>query len=238
MLFVHGFGLDARMWQPQIEALADKHRTIAVTLPGFGPNPTTSSDGVSAARAILEVLDSLNVERAHVVGHALGGAVAADFALAFPHRVRTLVLVAALLRGRNSGIASWTPAATLAREGNMTAAAKTWLADPLFASAMANPDLAPQLREFASDYGGAHWRDEITTTFESADPPGERLASITAPTLVVVGTEDLPTFRAMADEYATTVPRARKVELSGAGHMASLEASPAFNAALRNFFDA
>jgi pimeloyl-ACP methyl ester carboxylesterase len=236
VLFLHGFALDARMWQPQIDALRGRHRAIAVDLPGFGPKATRIADGVSAARALLGVLDALHVDRAHVVGHCLGGAVATDFALAFPHRVRTLVLVDALLRGRDPGIAAWNRCRDLARSGHASEAREAWVADPLFEASREHPDTAARLRDMAADYGCAHWSGEVSTTYESPDPPGARLAELRASTLVVAGERDLPTFAAMAEEYAATLPHARKIVIPGVGHVPSLEAAEAFNSCVGAFF--
>jgi pimeloyl-ACP methyl ester carboxylesterase len=173
VLYLHGFGLDGQMWAAQIAALESKHQGLTVDLP-----PTT--------RGLLDILDARGFDRVHVVGHSLGGAVAADLALAFPHRVRTLVLVNALMRGRDPGVAA---------------------------------------------------KDEASTTFESAEPPPlARFAELRIPTLVVVGENDAPASRAMSDEYAATIPNARKVVLPGAGHMPSLETPDAFSAALSTFF--
>jgi 3-oxoadipate enol-lactonase len=237
---MHGFGLDSRMWEPQLAGLRGRHRTIAIDLPGFARPPSTPTvSGITAARAALEVLDSLNVDRVHVVGHSLGGAVATDFALAFPHRVRTLVLVDALMRGKNAGIAAWSRCVELAKLGKLSDAMDAWLADPLFAPSIEQADVAARLRAMANDYDGAHWRDEISTTFENVDPPTAKLlGELRAPTLVVMGERDLPGFRAMADEYASVLPNARKVVLPGVGHMPSLEAAEAFNTAVAAFFAA
>ncbi len=239
IVFLHGFGLDGRMWEPQLEALRGSHRSLAVDLPGFGPKPAPASPGLTTARTVLDMLDEMNIERVHVVGHSLGGAIAADFALAFPHRVRTLVLVAAPMRGSNAGIVAWDRCVALARENRMNEAREAWLGDPLFASANADPATSSLLRAMVTDYGGAHWRDEISTTFESAAPPTlARLAELRLATLVIAGDKDLPTFLAMADAYASTLPRAKKIIIPGAGHMPNLEAPAAFNEALATFFSA
>jgi pimeloyl-ACP methyl ester carboxylesterase len=238
VLLLHGFALDLRMWEPQIAALRGKHRLVAVNLPGFGPDASPALDGVSAARAALEVLDALELDRVHVIGLSLGGAIAADFAMAFPHRVRTLVLASAVLRGEKPGVVAWPRCVELARAGQLREAKQAWLADPLFSPSLERADTAARLRAMVADYGGAHWRGEASTGFESADPPGARLAELRAPTLVVVGARDLPSFRGMADAYASKLPHARKVVLEGAGHMPNLEAAEAFNAAVAAFFEA
>ena len=113
-----------------------------------------------------------------------------------------------------------------------------WLADPLFAPAIEHVDVAGRLRAMTADYDGAHWRGEASTTYESAEPPSRaRLTELSCETLVAVGDRDLATFRAMADDYATALPRARRIVISGAGHVSSLEAADAFNTAVSDFLE-
>jgi pimeloyl-ACP methyl ester carboxylesterase len=229
---LHGFALDGRMWRPQIDAFGGSYRVAAPDLPGFGPD--ASACDLTLARAVAQRCDALAIVDAHFVGLSLGGAVAIDFALTFPGRVRSLTLVDALLRGRQSGIAAGDRCSSHAKAGQLREAAAAWLNDPLFAAARKRPSVFAQLEEMARDYDGGHWSGRSSTRFEVEDP-ASRLGTITVPTLVVVGSEDLASFRAMAEEYAAKIPRARKVVLDEVGHMANLEAPDAFNATLSAF---
>ena len=234
VLLVHGFALDGRMWGPQVAALRDAYRVVTVDLPGFGPSPVDVG-AQSAARALIDVLDKVTDRASHVVGLSLGGAVATDLALAFPASVRSLTLIDALLRGRPPGIKAWGEAASLAKQGNLTRARDAWLGDDLFAGARAHPQVLASVREMAADYDGGHWCDRATTRFEVGDP-ASRLGEIAAPALVLVGEHDLPTFRAMAGEYASALARASLQIIPGAGHLSNLEAPDLVNASLSRFF--
>ena len=233
VLLVHGFALDGRMWRPQVAALRHAFRVVTVDLPGFGGSPAESGTD-TAASALVDVLRVVTDEPAHIIGLSLGGAVATDLALAFPERVRSLVLIDALLLGRPSGIRAWADAAAFARGGDLERAREAWLGDDLFASARARSEVLASLREMARDYAGDHWCDRATTRFEIADPVS-RLSEIRVPALVLVGEHDLPTFRAMADEYAAALPRATRAVVAGVGHMANLEAAPIVDAHLHRF---
>jgi pimeloyl-ACP methyl ester carboxylesterase len=233
VLLIHGFALDARMWAPQLAALRGGFRVVTVDLPDFGPAPVSVGPH-SAARAIADVLDAVDGAPAHVVGQSLGGAVAVDLALAFRARVRSLTLVDALLLGRASGIRGYADAAAHARAGEMDRARAAWLGDDLYAAARARPEVFAAVRAMAADYAGEHWRGRASTIFEVNDP-APRLAELDLPALVLCGALDLPTFRAMADEYASRLPRATRHEIAGAGHLANLEAPEAVNGHLLRF---
>src|SRR5579862_4545637 len=83
IVFVHGFGGDLNAWMFNQPALAEKHRTIALDLSGHGGSTKVldfALDAAGFAADIDHVLAALGVDRVHLVGHSLGGAVAAAFA--------------------------------------------------------------------------------------------------------------------------------------------------------------
>ncbi|NJP31477.1 alpha/beta fold hydrolase [Micromonospora sp. HSS6-12] len=86
------------MWREQVDALASRHRVIALDLRGYGeselpPAPFANHDDVAG------LLDALGIERAALVGWSFGGAVAIDTALAHPDRVTALALLGAAVSG-------------------------------------------------------------------------------------------------------------------------------------------
>lgn len=96
VLLIHGLGDNAhRDWRQVIPGLATDYRVIAVDLPGFGGSDPLPEgyDFEGLATTLAELLDRDSVERAHVVGHSLGGAVSLYFAHSNPSRVNRLVLV-------------------------------------------------------------------------------------------------------------------------------------------------
>jgi pimeloyl-ACP methyl ester carboxylesterase len=96
VLLVHGLGDNAhRDWRQVIPELATQYKVIALDLPGFGASDT-GPRGYSfemLATTLAEVLDRDAVQRAHVVGHSLGGAISLYFAHTYPQRTNKLVLV-------------------------------------------------------------------------------------------------------------------------------------------------
>jgi len=96
IVLLHGFGFDAARWGPLADALPDARRTVAFDLPGHGEAAAFApAPGAAAvARAVIASLDALGIARASVVGHSLGGAVAALVGLMRPEMVERLVLLA------------------------------------------------------------------------------------------------------------------------------------------------
>lgn len=97
LVLIHGLGATWRVWQPVLDALADRFRVIAIDLPGFGRSPELpdrSFEFAAVSARITGLLDALSIEQCVLIGHSLGGGVAAWCAAEYPDRVRRLVLVA------------------------------------------------------------------------------------------------------------------------------------------------
>jgi pyruvate dehydrogenase E2 component (dihydrolipoamide acetyltransferase) len=97
IVFVHGFGADLNAWMFNQPALAEKHRTIALDLSGHGGSTKVldfALDAAGFAADIDHVLAALGVDRVHLVGHSMGGAIASSFATSHPERVASLTLIA------------------------------------------------------------------------------------------------------------------------------------------------
>jgi pyruvate dehydrogenase E2 component (dihydrolipoamide acetyltransferase) len=91
VVFLHGFGGDLEQWQLALPALAESHTAIALDLPGHGGS--TKDVGAELSDAVEQFLDATEVGPAHLVGHSMGGLVAARVALRSPERVRSLTLI-------------------------------------------------------------------------------------------------------------------------------------------------
>jgi pimeloyl-ACP methyl ester carboxylesterase len=232
--FLHGFALDGRMWEAQTAALAGSYRTLAIDLPGFGRSRYVEGHTPMTGE-ILSVLDARGVERTHLVGLSLGGAVAADFALVHGDRLRSLVLADALLLGHPAPLQTWEAVVEHARQGQRDAAIAHWLTDPVFDVARTRPAVWARIHDLLAGYDGAHWAGAARLRW-AITRPRERLGTLRVPTLVLVGEHDTSGFHAMAVEYSTTIPGARALTIPGAGHVSNMEEPEAFTRILREFF--
>jgi pimeloyl-ACP methyl ester carboxylesterase len=231
----HGFALDTRMWDDQFETFAQQHQVIRYDALGFGrsslPNGPYSPTDDQAA-----LMDHLGIEQAHIVGLSRGGGVAVDFAIDHPTRVRSLVAIDSTLNGYDWGSlnddtrAVW----SLGRRAPLADVKAAWLALGIFAPALEQPALAARIQQMTADYSGWHWqnRDQGQAPIPAA---AGRLHEITVPTLIIVGERDTLGFRKFADALVNGIPHARKVVLSGVGHMANMEAPQVFNRIVLEF---
>lgn len=94
LVFIHGFTCTRADFAPQVEALAARHRCIAVDLPGHGASAADGAPAVAAcARAVNETLDALGIDAAILIGHSMGCRVACEANRQSPQRVRGIVCI-------------------------------------------------------------------------------------------------------------------------------------------------
>ncbi|MBS2020661.1 MAG: alpha/beta fold hydrolase [Deltaproteobacteria bacterium] len=236
LVMLHGFALDSRMWRRQVDVLGEHYRILTLDLPGFGPQARELGE-VEAAAAVKTALDAVRVEEAHLLANSFGAAVATDFALQHPSRVRSLTLMGPLLLGRRTGIEAWSRCVALAAEGDRATAAEIWLDDPLFEGIRNDEELFEELRQIVLDYGGGHWTGKVIAKWSNPDPI-PALKKLEIPALVVSGEMDIPSFIQMAEAYARALPRARREIVQAAGHLPNIEQPDQFNAILLEFLAA
>jgi pimeloyl-ACP methyl ester carboxylesterase len=251
ILFVHGLSGSWQNWLENLPHFAASRRVVAVDLPGFGRSemPAERISIPGYARFLDELLTTLHIDRAIVVGHSLGGFVSAETAIRFPDRVERLVLVSA------AGLSAQTPdtwrrIAALRRLERPLAAWGRWLAlrsDVLarrrrsrrlvLALAVHRGDLLPALllAEQLRASGTPGYLDAIHAV--AVHPFRHRLQEISCPTLIVWGRQDRLVPVGDADGFQKLIPGSRKTILEHTGHMPMLERPAVFNALVQGFLE-
>ena len=242
LLYLHGF-LEPAGWAEHLELFAHDHRVLAPAHPGFAGSlrPEWMESVEDLAYLYLDLIDGLNLHEVHVVGHSLGGWIAAELAVRCSHAIDRLVLVDAV------GLRTLcTPA------GPAGGSIADWLVlDPATVRGLAwhdegampcplelpgDPDLSEETlvrvfqdREAASHYGWkpffhnprlAHW-----------------LHRVSAPTLVVWGAHDGIVPRSVGQAFSDGIPGARLEIVAAAGHLPQLERPRAFVDLVRGFLE-
>lgn len=234
VVLIHAFSVDRRMWAPQIAALERRFRVIRYDLRGHGSS-AAPSEPYAPHDDLRSVLDTLGVARATLVGLSAGSTLAIDFAIAYPDRVRKLVLASPGLNGHvPSPPLTWTqPVFQAAGRGDTEDAAKLWAATPIMA---VHSDAAAAATVKALVMSNLRLWTFRTNPARPLTPPAiARLAEIRSPTLVVLGDKDLPHIREIAGLLARGVAGARLVTLPRAGHIVNLDAPDAFNKSVLAF---
>ena len=234
VVLIHAFSLDRRMWAPQISALQRRFRVIRYDLRGHG-NSAAPSEPYAPHDDLRSVLDTLGIDRATLVGLSAGSTLAIDFAIAYPDRVRKLVLASPGLNGHvPSPPLTWTqPVFQAAGRGDTEDAAKLWAATPIMA-VHGDPAAAATVKALVMS-NLRLWTFRTNPARPLTPPAIARLSEIKSPTLVVLGEKDLPHIKEVADLLARGVSGARLVTIRDAGHIVNLDAADAFNKLVASF---
>jgi 3-oxoadipate enol-lactonase len=225
VVLIHAGIADSRMWERQATLLSERgYEVVAPDLPGFGAEPIPSEP--------YSFVDPMkNFLPATVVGNSFGGQVALATALANPKTVNKLVLIAPAIDDHewSDDLRSyWRRENELLEVGDVNAATELTL--EVFAQPHVRDTLRPMQREAY----------ELQLAGEDPDvmwPQGKPIAELRTPTLVIVGEEDRPDFRAIAERIAREAPNARLEVIAGARHVPSLETPDEFDRLLLEFFE-
>jgi 3-oxoadipate enol-lactonase len=233
VVLIHGFSFDRSMWDPQVAALADRHRVIRYDLRGFGRSGAPAA-GRGHVADLLVLLDALTIDRAQLVGLSLGANIALAAAAFHPDRVRRLVLASPGLPGHQ-----WTTprppdeAAHVARREGVEAGKRYWLSHEIFRSAQAYPEAHRRLADMVERFPAHQWVEGPA----AAPLPSLTgyLSTVRPPTLILNGAFDVPGYREIATILHREIPNAEHRELPDAGHLLNLERPAEFNAHLLRF---
>ena len=242
VVLLHGFPFRASLWDPQFEALGDRFRLIAPDLRGFGDSALPASpEGYSMetfASDVTALLDHLDVEQAVVGGLSMGGYVTFELVRRHPERIRGLVLADT----RADADSAEVRARRDAQIDQVVASGGQGLIDGMVAALLsegtraASPGAVAALRAVMDGQDDRSWIGGLEAMKARPDSTPD-LASISVPTLVLVGENDAIAPPEVARDMSERIPEARFVVIEGAGHVSNLEAPAAFNAALGTFLD-
>ena len=236
VVLVHGLGNDLHLWDDLAPKLAEQHRVIRYDVRGFGatdrpPGPYSLAQLAADLDGLLDVLE---ITDAHVLGMSMGGVIAQRWALDFPGRVRSLLLVS-----------------TSSEVGERARRAWGRLADAIEARGFDRRS-ADASRAFSEEFATRH--PEIVTAMGRSnadnDPHAyaaaarasgdyawtEDLGRVDRPVLVVQGMADRLTPPGGSIKMHRALPRSRLLKLEGVGHHVQIEAADLLAGAASGFF--
>lgn len=230
ILMVHGHTLDVRVWSDVRGPLNRAGlRTVAFDLRGHGRSsvPEHGYRMSDHAADALAVMDDCGIVRCAVVGYSIGGGIALELALTHPDRVARLALLSPVLPDRpfeNEFFANLREVSRVARSrGIREAMLGPWMDSPLWVGSLDMPRVRERLEAIVGDFPGAEYLASARDRGDRSWLIPDRLSEILAPTLVAVGSEELPGFRGWASEIAAGIPGARLEILDGLGHLHLLQ---------------
>jgi pimeloyl-ACP methyl ester carboxylesterase len=230
--------MDRSMFEPQVAALASAYRVITYDHRARTSRWDEVYDLQDLAADCRELLDSLSIERCVLGGMSMGGFMALEFALAHPERLDGLILIDVMAQAYSAeeqeGFGH--EFGKLDMDGPLPREWAEWAAPYCFGQTTQerNPGLVrawvdrwctmPARAVFHEGFSWLHKADL-----------SDRISSITVPTLIIHGVEDMPIAIERARPMATGMPNARFVEVPRAGHTSNLENPEVVNEAILRF---
>lgn len=237
VLFIHGIGGGADSWLRQLEFFGRSRRAIAWWMPGYGPSaPLPEMTFDALADAVVALLDHLELPHVHLVGHSIGGMIAQTLAGRAQHRLASLTLSA-------------TSPAFGSKDGDFQRAFVEKRIKPLD-DGFSLADLAPKIvAELVGDNVDMGAIEAAIASMSQVPPASYRAAmkcvvhfdarpvlpTISAPTLLVAGSQDTNAPAPMMERMAQKIAGAHFRVIEAAGHLANMEQPAAFNQILSNF---
>ncbi len=243
VVFSHGLLWNTHLFDPQVSALVGTHRCIAYDHRGQGrseDDPSNAIDMDTLTRDAAALIDALGAGPCHFVGLSMGGYVGMRLAARHPDLIRSLTLLCTDAFAEDPAkIAKYRALNLVARMGGLRFTAPSVMPILFGSTFLADATRAPERRI---------WRDRLLANRRSIhravrgvierEPVGVEIGRITAPTLVVRGTEDAAIGRARARATAAAVRGARFEEVAQGGHTLTIEAPGQVNRLLHGFIDA
>ena len=247
IVFIHGLSGSWQNWLENLPYFAQKHRCIAMDLPGFGYSdmPVEKISMSGYARQVDALCDQLGLGKCILVGNSMGGFVTAEMCIQHPERVERACLAAAAgisitnLRRRPV----LTGARVVGALGAASAAQNRFL--------VARPRLRWLFTNFIFRHPSRIAADLMYEQLRGAGKPGtydaldaltsydfrDRLPEIKAPTLIVWGDSDMLVPVEDAHEFERLIPQSRTVILEDTGHVPMLERPVKFNELLEELIE-
>ena len=240
LICLHAGVADRRMYAAQMRGLGDDFTVLSYDRRGFGQT-RTPDEPFSHVDDLAAVMDAAGLEAAILLGCSQGGRIAIDLALAFPHRVRALILIASAVTGAPSeplpdDIQPLADALEAAEDADdliqvNRLEAHIWLDGPRAAEGR----VFGPLRSLFLDMNGLALKHAPLTQEREPGDAYARLSALGVPTLLMHGTLDFPYIASRHAHMAAVIPDARSVTCEGSAHLPSMENPDAVNARIVAF---
>jgi 3-oxoadipate enol-lactonase len=233
--------MDGTLWNAQAEQFAGRFRVVLVDPPGHGGSSPLRRgfSFAECAQVVVQILDALGIDRAHLVGNSWGGMIGGTFAALHPDRVDRAVLMNAT--ASPAGVRHKVEYSVLVTAARMLRGMRGPLTGPVRdaflgpTSRRDRPEVVAFVNDLARRAEVASVRHAVTSVVPHRPDQRDLFGAIKAPVLVVAGREDATFPVAETRVMADAIPGAAFAVLEGTAHLAALENPVEVNALIDAF---
>ena len=238
IVFIHGVGLDHKMWTPQINYFK-KYSTITYDLLGHGKTPFRKKEikMKDYVEQLLSIIEFLNVEKINLVGFSIGSLIALDFASDFQKKLNSLILIATTYKRTEKQRQEVIDRVNLAKLNKPISqlALKRWFTDKCLEK---NPNIYEDFIKILTKDGDdqknfikayelfAYYKDDI-----------EKIKKINTKTLVMTGSLDPGSTPEMSKKLSNDLNNSSYIEINNGKHLCSIECADDVNINIKKFIE-
>jgi pimeloyl-ACP methyl ester carboxylesterase len=236
LVMIAGFSADQSLWKSQIPAFKKQFQVVIFDNRGVGKSdkPKGPYSLRMMSEDTIKLMDFLNIKKAHILGHSMGGLIAQEIAINYPERVMKLILASTWSYQDND--ANGVTSAMLEMPQLPIRQAGVLMVDAIMNKRFNRWFVVPALKNYwrrikEPDAIGIKAQLDGQMGYNSLD----KLLSIKAQTLVLTGTKDRVIKPTSSETIAKNIPNARLVKIDKGSHADFIEMSKVFNQEVLNF---
>ena len=237
-VFIHGVGLDHKMWNPQINSL-NNYSSITYDLLGHGQTDYTKSEITldDFSNQLKSLLEYLKIEKINLIGFSLGSLIALNFAEKFQDILETLTLIGTTYKRTDEQRAKVLERFEQAKLNMPISkqALKRWFSDGYLKS---NPEIYDQFMKILNKKPKDHLNFlKAYKLFANHVDDIEMIKKIKTKTLVMTGSDDIGSTVAMSKSLTKDLINSNFIEISNGKHLCSIECADNVNMQIKNFIN-
>ncbi|KOP68301.1 hypothetical protein AMS62_25915 [Bacillus sp. FJAT-18019] len=239
VILIHGNFNDHQIWNEQVDSLSANYKLVRYDLRGYGLSSTPNTT-FSNTEDLRILIDSLKLRGVTLVGSSMGGGIATDFTLTYPHLVENLILVAPSINGKPYPVRMmWQGTKNyinLRLKGRKKAIA-SFISNPywsyLFPSTRKEEARTKLIQNISNPNNFCRYSPSLAIAVKPY--ASNRLHEINIPTLIMISDEDHVFNKETAETLHSSIEPSIKITMQDCGHLPFIEASNEFNQAVLDF---
>ena len=240
LVLLHGVGMSKFVWKPEIEELSAHFDVITFDMWGHGESslPDRQLSLTDYTKQLVELLDELNIDSAHVAGHSMGGLIALDFAIEFPARCKSVAAINAVFQRTPEQRAAVQKRAADLAAGHVTMNISDTLERWFGKSGKHEHARAEEIsRKLLESVNPAGYAAAYQVFANSDEIHSSTLQTMQVPALFITGELDPNSTPAMSEAMAELTPNGQWAVLTNARHMMTLTDAQYVSDAIRDFIN-